>query len=65
MAAQRGAHARKTSRRLNRFHNYSFGNALLAVTQCRHRNLEPGLLDTYSGWLELKRQLRKWEKGIT
>jgi hypothetical protein len=65
MAAQRGAHARKTSRRLNRFHNYSFGNALLAVTQCRHRNLEPGPLNSYSGWLELKRQLRKWEKGIT
>jgi antirestriction protein ArdC len=47
------------------FHNYSFGNALLALTQCRHRNLEPGPLNTYRGWLELKRQVRKGEKGIT
>ena len=47
------------------FHNYSFGNALLALTQCRQRNLEPGPLNTYRGWLELKRQVRKGEKGIT
>ena len=47
------------------FHNYSFGNALLALTQCRRRNLEPGPLNTYRGWLELKRQVRKGEKGIT
>ncbi len=47
------------------FHNYSFGNALLALTQCRHRNLEPGPLNTYNGWLQLKRQVRKGEKGIT
>src|SRR5258708_12530844 len=47
------------------FHNYSFGNALLALTQCRRRNLEPGPLNTYRGWLELKRQGRKGEKGIT
>ncbi len=47
------------------FHNYSFGNALLALTQCHRRNLEPGPLNTYRGWLELKRQVRKGEKGIT
>ncbi len=47
------------------FHNYSLGNALLALTQCRQRNLEPGPLNTYRGWLELKRQVRKGEKGIT
>src|SRR5258708_2842498 len=47
------------------FHNYSFGNALLALTQCRRRNLEPGPLNTYRGWMELKRQVRKGEKGIT
>jgi hypothetical protein len=35
------------------------------VTQCRHRNLEPGPLNTYRGWLELKRQVCKREKGIT
>ncbi len=47
------------------FHNYSFGNALLVLTQCHRRNLEPGPLNTYRGWLELKRQVRKGEKGIT
>ncbi len=26
------------------FHNYSFGNALLALDQCLHRNLQPGPL---------------------
>ena len=34
-------------------------------TQCHRRNLEPGPLNTYRGWLELKRQVRKGEKGIT
>jgi antirestriction protein ArdC len=47
------------------FHNYSFGNALLALEQCIHRNLQPGPLNTYQGWLERKRQVRKGEKGIT
>jgi hypothetical protein len=47
------------------FHNYSFGNALLALEQCRRRNLQPGPLNTYRGWLERKRQVRKGEKGIT
>lgn len=47
------------------FHNYSFGNALLALEQCIKRNLQPGPLNTYRGWLEKKRQVRKGEKGIT
>ena len=47
------------------FHNYSFGNALLALEQCIRRNLQPGPLNTYQGWLERKRQVRKGEKGIT
>jgi len=47
------------------FHNYSFGNALLALEQCTRRNLQPGPLNTYRGWLERKRQVRKGEKGIT
>jgi hypothetical protein len=47
------------------FHNYSFGNALLALEQCTRRNLQPGPLNTYNGWLEKKRQVRKGEKGIT
>lgn len=47
------------------FHNYSFGNALLAMEQCTRRNLQPGPLNTYRGWFERKRQVRKGEKGIT
>jgi antirestriction protein ArdC len=47
------------------FHNYSIGNALLALEQCIRRNLQPGPLNTYPGWLERKRQVRKGEKGIT
>jgi antirestriction protein ArdC len=47
------------------FHNYSVGNALLALEQCIRRNLQPGPLNTYHGWLERKRQVRKGEKGIT
>jgi antirestriction protein ArdC len=47
------------------FHNYSFGNALLALEQCIRRNLQPGPLNTYRGWLERKRHIRKGETGIT
>src|SRR5258708_28444527 len=47
------------------FHNYSIGNALLALEQCIRLNLQPGPLNTYPGWLERKRQVRKAEKGIT
>jgi hypothetical protein len=38
---------------------------LLALEQCTRRNLQPGPLNTYNGWLERKRQVRKREKGIT
>jgi antirestriction protein ArdC len=46
------------------FHNYSFGNALLALEQCISRKIEPGPLNSYKGWLTLKRQVRKGEKGL-
>ena len=46
------------------FHNYSFGNALLALEQCISRKVEPGPLNSYRGWLALKRQVRKGEKGL-
>ncbi len=46
------------------FHNYSFGNALLALEQCISRKIEPGPLNSYNGWLQLKRQVRKGEKGL-
>src|SRR5215469_6415532 len=44
------------------FHNFSVGNALLALEQCTRRNLQPGPLNTYNGWLERKRQVRKGKK---
>jgi antirestriction protein ArdC len=47
------------------FHNYSFGNALLALEQCTRRNLQPGPLNTYRGWLERNRHVRTGENGIT
>lgn len=47
------------------FHNYSIGNALLALEQCIRRNLPPGPLNTFRGWMERKRQVRHGEKGIT
>lgn len=46
------------------FHNYSFGNALLALEQCIGRKIEPGPLNSYKGWLQLKRHVRKGEKGL-
>ena len=46
------------------FHNYSFGNGLLALEQCISRKIEPGPLNSYKGWLALKRQVRKGEKGL-
>jgi antirestriction protein ArdC len=46
------------------FHNYSFGNALLALEQCISGKIEPGPLNSYKGWLTLKRQVRKGEKGL-
>jgi antirestriction protein ArdC len=47
------------------FHNYSVGNALLALSQCLQRNLAPGPLNTYKGWRELGRYVKKGEQALT
>ena len=47
------------------FHNYSIGNALLALSQCLQRNLAPGPLNTYKGWQELGRFVKKGEQALT
>jgi hypothetical protein len=47
------------------FHNYSIGNALLALSQCLERNLTPGPLNTYKGWQELGRFVKKGEHALT
>ena len=46
------------------FHNYSLGNQLAALMQCRIRNLQPGPLSTFAGWKKLGRSVRKGEKAI-
>jgi len=46
------------------FHNYSVGNSLLALFQCYERAITPGPLNTYKGWQQLGRQVRKGEKAI-
>ena len=47
------------------FHNFSVGNSLLALFQCYERKITPGPLNTYKGWQQLGRQVRKGEKAIT
>jgi len=47
------------------FHNYSIGNALLALSQCLQRNLTPGPLNTYKGWQELGRNVQRGERALT
>ena len=46
------------------FHGYSPGNQLAALMQCNIRGIEPGPIDTYKGWQEKGRQVRKGEKAI-
>ena len=46
------------------FHGYSLGNQLAALMQCNTRGIEPGPIDTYKGWQEKGRQVRKGEKAI-
>ena len=46
------------------FHGYSLGNQLAALMQCNIRGIEPGPIDTYNGWREKGRQVRKGEKAI-
>jgi hypothetical protein len=47
------------------FHNYSFGNILLAAVQCAQRGLALGPMATYPRWQALGRQVRKGEKALT
>lgn len=46
------------------FHNFSIGNSLLALFQCYDRGITPGPLNTYKGWQQLGRQVKKGEKAI-
>lgn len=39
------------------FHDYSPGNQMLAMWQCRARNIEPGPIGTYKFWKDMGRQV--------
>lgn len=47
------------------FHNYSIGNALMALEQCWLRGIQPGPINTFMGWKELGRYVRKGQKAIS
>jgi antirestriction protein ArdC len=47
------------------FWDYSAGNQLLAMFQCLGRGIAPGPINTFVGWKELGRYVRKGEKAIT
>ena len=40
----------KISEAFRAFHRFSFGNMLLAMSQCHHRELAMGPINTYKGW---------------
>jgi hypothetical protein len=47
------------------FHNYSIGNQILAIMQCQLRGLEPGPINTFPGWQELGRTVKRGERALT
>jgi hypothetical protein len=47
------------------FHGYSLGNRIAALMQCHLRGIEPGPINTYPGWQQLGRQVKRGEKAIT
>ena len=49
----------------SRFWNYSLGNQILALMQCRERGIEPGPLAGFRRWKELGRHVRKGEKALS
>ena len=47
------------------FWHYSIGNQILAMFECMIRGIEPGPINTFMGWKELGRSVKKGEKAIT
>jgi len=47
------------------FHHYSIGNQVLALVQCKQRNIQPGPLATFQTWKGKGRYVRKGEKALT
>jgi antirestriction protein ArdC len=48
-----------------KFWNYSSGNQILALFQCLQRKIEPGPINTFLGWKDVGRSVRKGEKALT
>ena len=46
------------------FHNFSIGNQIAAITQSELRGLAVGPINTYKGWQNLNRQVRKGQKAL-
>ena len=46
------------------FHNYSLGNQILAYEQCAERDIDISPINTYNGWKNLGRQVKKGAKAI-
>ena len=47
------------------FHNYSLGNAMLALIQCEMCGIQPGPINTFPGWKALGRHVLKGQKAIS
>ncbi len=47
-----------------RFHEYSLGNRLGVIVQCRIRGIEPGPFASYNAWQKLDRQVRQGERAM-
>lgn len=48
----------------SRFHGYSIGNQVAALSQCIARDLEPGPIATFPKWQELGRSVKKGSRAI-
>ena len=53
------------SKAYSAFHDYSFGNQLLAWAQCQQRGITPGPLGTFMHWKGLNRFVSRGEKALT
>src|SRR5947207_10886226 len=47
------------------FHSYSLGNQLLALVQCQMRGLQPGPINTFPKWKDLRRHVKRGERALT
>ena len=47
-----------------RFHGYSLGNQLLAMWQCETREIQPGPINTFLGWKDLGRNVKKGARAL-